>query len=91
MATIKQWSSPQAATVKFDVALTMDGNIAQSGDTAAGKKTFSMPGIKTNADLAAAKTVYSAFVTGLAGGRYDDTTGKKVVEYSVVEVEEEEP
>ena len=91
MATVKQWSSPQAATVKFDVALTMDGNIAQSGDTAVGKKAFSMAGVKANADLDAAKAVYSAFVTGLAGGRYDEMTGKKVVEYNVVEVEETEP
>ena len=90
MAT-KQWDNPVTATVKFNVALTENGTIAQSGDTAAGNKAFSIPGIKSTANLSDTKTVYSAFVTGLAGGRYDDTTGEKIVKYKVVEVDEEEP
>lgn len=85
----KQWDNPKTATVKFNVALNENGNIAQTGDTAAGNKAFSIPGIKSTANLSDTKTVYSAFVEGLAGGRYDDTTGEKIVKYKVVEVEEE--
>lgn len=85
----KEWSVPKTATVKFNVAMTEAGNIAQSTDEAAANKVFSMPGIKTDANLSDTQKVYSAFVTGLAGGRYDESTGKKIVEYTVVDDESE--
>ena len=81
------WITPKTATVKFNVAMAEDGTIAQSGDTATSQKVFSMQGIKTDADFDAASATYSAFVTGLAGGRYDNTSGKKLVEYRVGEGE----
>lgn len=83
----KQWDNPRTATVKFNVAMNENGNIAQSGDTAVGNKAFSIQGIKSDANLSDTKTVYSAFVEGLAGGRYDDATGEKVVKYKVVDEE----
>ena len=83
----KGWVTPKTATVKFNVAMNENGNIAQSGDTAVSQKVFSMQGIKTDADFDAASGTYSAFVTGLAGGRYDSDTGKKLVEYKVGEIE----
>ena len=81
----KEWSAPKTATVKFNVAMTEGGTIAQSGDTAAGSKSFPMQGIATGTNFSNTKMVYSAFVEGLAGGRYDENSGKKIVEYKVVE------
>lgn len=83
----KEWTTPKTSTVKFNVATTDAGNIAQSGDTAAGNKVFSLQGVKADADFSNTKVVYSAFVEGLAGGRYDEDTGKKIVEYTVKESE----
>lgn len=83
----KGWVTPKTATVKFNVAMTENGTIAQSGDTATSQKVFSMQGIKTDADFDASSSTYSAFVTGLAGGRYDSDTGKKLIEYKVGEIE----
>ena len=86
----KQWTTPQTATVKFDVALNERGNIAQTGQDAAGKKSYSVNNIKTDATFTDTTKVYSAFVTGLAGGRYDENSGEKTDKYKVTDVEDGE-
>ena len=83
----KEWSTATTGTVKFDVALNENGNIAQTGDTAAGKKSFSMNNIKSDAVFSDCAAVYSAFVTGIGGGRYDETTGELTIKKKVVEGE----
>lgn len=83
----KQWTTPQTATIKFDVALNERGNIAQTGQTAAGKKSYSMNNIATAAVYSDCAAVYTSFVTGLAGGRYDEDSGEKTVKYKVTDVE----
>jgi hypothetical protein len=90
MATVKQWSQATTGSVKFDIATNERGNIAQSGQTAAGVKSYSMSNIKSDATFDAANGVYGAFVS-LVGGRYDESTGEMTIKKKVVEVEEEEP
>lgn len=87
----KEWSTGTTATVKFDIALNENGNIAQSGDTAAGKKSYSMNNIKADATFSETARVYTAFVTGIAGGRYDESSGELTIKKKAVEVEDEEP
>jgi len=82
----KQWKTPAVATVKFNVALNENGEIAQASDTAAGNKSYSMNGIKQNATFDQASTVYDAFVGDLAGGRFDENSGEKIVRYTVEDV-----
>ena len=82
----KQWKDPAVATVKFNIALNENGEIAQSSDTAAGNKSYSMNGIKRDATFDEASAVYGAFVTDLAGGRYDENSGKLIIEKTVQEV-----
>lgn len=85
------FATPTTATVKMNVATTAAGNIAQSGDTAAGNKTFSIPGVKQAATLDEAKTVYDAIIGDIAGGTFDSLSATKTITVGVVEVEEQEP
>lgn len=82
----KQWTNPTTAKVAFDVALNEDGNIATSSQTAAGKKSYTLNNIKQDANFSDCATVFSTF-TGAVGGRYDEASGKKTVEYTVADVE----
>ena len=88
MSTHKEWSTATTGTVKFDIATNERGNIAQSGQTATGAKSYSMSNIKSDADFDAASGVYGAFVS-LVGGRYDESTGEMTIKKKVVEVEDE--
>ena len=90
MSTHKEWSTATTGSVKFDIATNERGNIAQTGQTAAGVKTYSMSNIKSDATFANANGVYGAFVS-LVGGRYDESTGELTIKKKVVEVEDEEP
>ena len=87
----KQWSTANTGTVKFDISLNENGNIAQENDTAAGKKSFSLNNIKSDAEFSDCAKVYTAFVTGIAGGRYDESTGEMVIKKKVIDVEDVEP
>jgi hypothetical protein len=82
----KQWSTATTGTVKFDVALNANGNIAQDGQTAASAKSYSMSNIKSDANFAKANGGYGAFMD-LVGGRYDESTGVMTITKKVVEEE----
>ena len=83
-----EFVTPTTAAVSMGVAVTEDGYLAGSGDTPAGKKKFSIPGIATTATNSDCATVFQAIVGGIAGGTYDSTTTVKTVTYTVAEVEE---
>lgn len=47
----KDFSLNPTCSMKFDVFLNRDGNIAQEGETVAGKKTVTFSGIKSDATI----------------------------------------
>ena len=47
----KDFSLNPTCSMKFDVYLNRDGNIAQEGETVAGKKTVTFSGIKSDATI----------------------------------------
>ena len=74
-------SSPtMSVSMKVDVA---SGNIAQSGDTVNGSKAVNIPGIKKNATLAEAETVFSNFVGTICGGSYDSISAVRTIKEGV--------
>lgn len=66
-------------SVKMNVDMTADGNIAQTGQTVSGTKAVSIPGIAATANLAGAKTVFDAFYGNIAGGSYDSLSAKRTM------------
>lgn len=86
-----QWATNKTMAVKFDVALNENGSIKQSGEEAAGKKTFTLQGVKSDATFDQANTVYNEIFGKIAGGTYDQSSGQRVITGGVVEVEDEEP
>ena len=44
----KDFSTNPTCSMKFDVMLNRDGNVAQPGETVAGKKTVTFSGIKSD-------------------------------------------
>lgn len=75
--------SAATATVKMPVNITAAGNIAQSGDTVAGKKVVSIPGIKQAATLTEANTVFSKIYGVIGGGTYDSLSAQKITTQGV--------
>ncbi len=74
------------ASVKMKVPVTAEGNIAQTDDTLTGAtKQISIQGIKTNATLAEANTVFNAFVGNIAGGSFDSLSAVKTITQGVSE------
>ena len=47
----KDFSLNPTCSMKFDVFLNRDGNIAQEGETVSGKKTVTFSGIKSDATI----------------------------------------
>ena len=82
-----EWSTANTGNVKFDIALNDNGNIAQSGQTAAGTKSYSMSNIKSTANFEQADNAYGAFLN-LVGGRYDKATGEMTIKKKAVEADE---
>lgn len=80
-----EWSTANTGSVKFDIALNDNGNIAQSSQTAAGAKSYSMSNIKSDATFDQASGAYGAFL-GLVGGRFDESTGELTIKKKAVEV-----
>lgn len=78
--------NPATATLKVKMALNEDGNIAQSGETAAAQKVITLPGLKQNATLAEANTVLTALVGNIAGGSFDSLSASKTTTQEVGEV-----
>lgn len=82
-----QWKENPTMTVKMDVALNAAGNIKQSGEEAAGKKTISLGGIKSDATFEQANTVCNEIFGKIGGGTYDQASAQRVITGGVVEVE----
>ncbi|MBQ7705053.1 MAG: hypothetical protein IJT73_06485 [Selenomonadaceae bacterium] len=80
-----QWATSPTMTIKFNVATNANGNIATGSDTAAGNKTVSLQGVKSDATYAQAKTVYDAILNGICGATYDSQTAVRVITSGVVD------
>ena len=80
-----EFANAVTANVKMKIDMTAAGNIAQTGDTAAGSKAPTIKGIKAAATLAEAKTVFDAFYGTIAGATYDSLTAEKSIKTGVVE------
>ena len=89
MSTHKEWSTANTGSVKFNVTLNENGNIATSGQTAAGNKAISMSNIKSDAVFSDCAQVYTSFLD-VVGGRYDSDSGVMTITKKAVDVEDEE-
>lgn len=79
------FATATTATVKMNVGLNANGNIATGQDAVAGNKTFSIPGIKQAATLTEANTVFTNIVGNIAGGSFDSLSAVKTWSVGVVE------
>ena len=70
-------------SVSMKLPTTADGKIAQIGDTIGGTKLYSIPGIKKNATLAEANTVFEKFVGVIGGGEFDSLSAVRTVKEGV--------
>lgn len=77
------WETANVATLKVDVNLTAAGNIAQEGDTVAGKKTITFKGLAASATPANANTVLDKIVGDICGGSYDSNSKNRSVSQGV--------
>ena len=84
-----EWSTANTGSVKFDVALNENGNLALESQTAAGKKSISMTNIKSDAVFSDCAKVYTNFLD-VVGGRYDEASGELTIKKKAVAVEEPE-
>ena len=84
----KQFATAVTGTLKANVAIDENGNIAQNGDVVAGNKSYSINGLKAAASVAEANTVYNAIIGNIAGGTFDSDTFVKTISVGVVDVEE---
>lgn len=73
------------ATLKVDMVTNENGYIAQTGETGTGVKSMTIPNVKPTATVAEAAMVWTAFITNIAGGRYNQETGQLSVTKKVVE------
>lgn len=69
--------------VSMKIGLDLNGNIAQSGDTIAAKKRVSIAGIKKNATLAEANTVFSVFYGQIADATFDSLSAVRTISEGV--------
>ena len=93
----KDFSLNPTCSMKFDVFLNRDGNIAQEGETVSGKKTVTFSGIKS--DVTIDETINTedseALHNGIAGlmwlftGRDDNFDELSIKKTSVELVEED--
>ena len=72
-------------SVRMNVEMTADGNIAQSGDTTAATKSMSINGISAAANLSDASTVFNAYYGDIAGGNFDSLSAKRTLTGGVTE------
>ena len=80
-----EFKSAVTASVKMNVPMTSAGTIAQSGDTPASTKSISISGIKADATLSEANTVFETFLGDIAGGSFDSLTAKKTITQGVAD------
>lgn len=81
----QNWADIKTMTVKMDVALNEQGNIATGDDAAAGKKTVSLNGVKADATFAQADKVYGSILTDILGTTYDKKTATRTMTGGVVD------
>ena len=79
------FNNPTTAVLKANVGTNANGYLATGTDEVAGTKSFSIPGVKADATLAQAGSVFDAFVGTIANGKFDSLSTTKTVTYSVVE------
>lgn len=77
----------KTATIKVPVATNENGNIATSGQTAAGNKNVTIKGLKKDATHAQTSAFLSAFVGGIADGTYDGANIEGTIKFKTVESE----
>jgi hypothetical protein len=75
------------ATLKVSVATNENGNIATTGQTAAGNTNISLKGIKKDATHTQAKAVLDAIIGGVVGGTYDERNLEGTIKFRTVETD----
>lgn len=80
-----EWAEAKTMMVTMNVDIDSDGYIAQSGDTAVGVKSFNLQGVSTDASLAQASNVFTAFIGDIAGGRFDSLSATRTIKTGVKE------
>ena len=78
---------PAVATLKVEIDLNQNGNIAMSGETPAGTKTISFNGFKATGNFTDAQTVFNKILVGIAGATPNSATAQRTVTAKVGEVE----
>ena len=78
-----EFAPAHVGTLKVKLAVNEDGNIAQSGETATGQKTFSLNGFKAKGNLDEADTVFGKIFGDIAGGTYDSLSAEKTITQGV--------
>jgi len=93
----KDFATNPTCSLKFDVFLNRDGNIAQPGETVAGKKSVTFSGIKSDITIDEAINTEnsSAFHNGVAGLMWllsgtDENFDELSVRKTTVEIVEED-
>lgn len=66
-----------AMNVKMKVPMTSAGNIAQSGDTPAATKQFSLRGVAVSANLVQSNTVWTHIFSNICGGSFDSLSAER--------------
>ncbi len=82
-----QFVDPKTVGLSVNVDLNANGNIAQTGDTAAGQKTVTINGFKLAGTVDNANTVFTKVLGDIGGATYTLNTAKKKYEVSAKEVE----
>lgn len=80
-----EFAAATTGVVKMNTGINADGYIATGSDEVVDAKAFSIPGIKADATLAQANTVFNAFVGTIAQGKYDSLSATKTITVGVVE------
>lgn len=71
------------SNVQMKIPLNFDGNIATSGQTTKGVKTWSINGISATASLDDANAVFGAFTT-ICNTSFDSLSAKKITTQEVI-------
>lgn len=80
-----EFATATTGSIKMLVGVNEDGYLATGSDTAVGSKAFSIAGIKADANLAQANSVFDAFIGNIAQGKHDSLSAIKTISVGVVE------
>lgn len=78
-----EFATAHVGTLKMKLATNANGNIAQSGETAAGQKAFTLNGFKAKGSLDEANVVFGKIFGNIAGGNFDSLSAEKTVTQGV--------